>query len=139
ELNFISAKHQDIRSWIVEMIERKAEPRSIQRKLSSLRTFYKFLQRENILEENPSLQVKAPKASKKLPVFVEDTKLNFLLDSADIFAGDFTGLRDKVVIELLFGTGIRLAELVTIKDADINSYEQTIKVFGKRSKERIVP
>jgi integrase/recombinase XerC len=62
-----------------------------------------------------------------------------LLDTADVFSNDFEGLRDRIVVELLFGTGIRLAELVTLTDGDINTYEQTIKVFGKRSKERIIP
>lgn len=139
EVDYASAKHGDIRSWIVELIDAKAEPRSVQRKLSSLRTFYKFLQREMLIEENPALQVKAPRAPKKLPVFVEDASLNALLDTAGVFTKDFAGLRDRVVIELLFGTGIRLAELITLSDADVNSYEQTIRVFGKRSKERIIP
>lgn len=139
DLSLLSVTHHDIRSWMVEMFEAKADPRSLQRKLSSLRTLYKFFQRENILEENPTLQVKAPKASKKLPVFIEDGQLNSLLDSDEIFADNFTGRRDRVVIELLFGTGIRLAELITIKDTDINTYERSIKIFGKRSKERIVP
>ena len=139
DLDFASAKHHDIRSWIVEMMDAQAEPRSVQRKLSSLRTFYKFLQRELLIEVNPTLQVKAPKASKKLPVFIEDTSLNSLLDNLEVFTNDFTGLRDRVVIELLFGTGIRLSELTTLTDADVNTYEQTIRVFGKRSKERIIP
>ncbi|MBC8052069.1 MAG: tyrosine-type recombinase/integrase [Sphingobacteriaceae bacterium] len=139
EADFISATHYDVRSWIVDMIDHKAEPRSVQRKLSSLRTFYKFLQREMLIEVNPTLQVKAPKVSKRLPVFVEDSSLNNLLDQEDVFADNFEGLRDRVVIELLFGTGIRLAELITLSDADVNSYEQTIRVFGKRSKERIIP
>lgn len=139
DLNLLSVTHHNIRSWMVDMAESKADPRSLQRKLSSLRTLYKFFQRENILEENPTLQVKAPKAAKKLPVFIEDGDLNSLLDSAEVFSDDFTGRRDRVVIELLFGTGIRLAELITIKDTDINNYERSIKIFGKRSKERIVP
>ncbi|HEY0054697.1 MAG TPA: tyrosine-type recombinase/integrase [Pedobacter sp.] len=134
-----SAKHLEIRSWVVSLLDNKTEARSVQRKLSSLRTFYKFLQREMLIEVNPTLQVKAPKIPKRLPVFVEDSKLNTLLDTADVFSNDFEGLRDRIVVELLFGTGIRLAELVTLTDGDINTYEQTIKVFGKRSKERIIP
>ena len=139
ELNFVDAKHHDIRSWIVDLLDKQAEPRSVQRKLSTLRTFYKFLQREMLLDANPALQVKAPRVSKRLPVFIEDTSLNSLLDNKEVFSDGFEGLRDQVVIELLFGTGIRLAELITLSDADINIYEQTIKVFGKRSKERIIP
>lgn len=139
ELNFVDAKHHDIRSWIVDLLDKQAEPRSVQRKLSTLRTFYKFLQREMLLDANPALQVKAPRVSKRLPVFIEDASLNSLLDNKEVFSDGFEGLRDQVVIELLFGTGIRLAELITLSDADINIYEQTIKVFGKRSKERIIP
>ncbi|MBC7912501.1 MAG: tyrosine-type recombinase/integrase [Pyrinomonadaceae bacterium] len=139
ETDFSSAKHHDIRSWMVEMLDKKAEPRSIQRKLSSVRAFYKFLQRETLIEVNPTLQVKAPKTPKRLPVFVEDKSINSLLDSSEIFATDFSGLRDKVVMEILFGTGIRLAELITLKESDVNLYEQSILIFGKRSKERIVP
>lgn len=139
ELDFAAVKHHDVRSWIVDLLDKQAEPRSVQRKLSTLRTFYKFLLREMLVEANPTLQVKAPRVSKKLPVFIEDSNLNSLLDNAEVFGEGFEGLRDRVVLELLFGTGIRLAELITLSDADVNLYEQTIKVFGKRSKERIIP
>ncbi|MGV3509190.1 MAG: tyrosine-type recombinase/integrase [Sphingobacteriaceae bacterium] len=137
--NIPTANHLIIRSWVVELLDEKAGARSVQRKLSSLRTFYKYLQREKLVEANPALQVKAPKVPKRLPVFVEDSKINSLLDDNDIFTNDFGGLRDRLVVEILFGTGIRLAELVALTDADVNTYEQTIKVFGKRSKERIIP
>jgi integrase/recombinase XerC len=139
ELDFAAVKHHDVRSWIVDLLDKQVEPRSVQRKLSTLRTFYKFLQREMLLEANPALQVKAPRISKRLPVFIEDSSLNGLLDNTEVFNHGFEGLRDRVVLELLFGTGIRLAELITLNDADVNTYEQTIKVFGKRSKERIIP
>lgn len=137
--DFATANHYDVRSWMVDMMDANAEPRSVHRKLSSLRTFYKFLERESLVELNPTLQVKAPKISKKLPVFVDDKKLNELLDKADGFDSDFPGLRDRVVIEMLFGTGIRLAELITLHISDVNTYEQTIRVLGKRSKQRIIP
>ena len=139
DTDFLSAKHHDVRSWIVEMLDNSKEPRSIHRKLSSLRTFYKFLQREMIIELNPTLNVKAPKVPKRLPVFVDEKPLNGLLDSTETFIDDFEGLRDKLVMEILFGTGMRLAELVTLKSSDVDIYEQTIRIFGKRSKERIVP
>lgn len=139
DANIPTANHLIIRSWVVELLDEKAGARSVQRKLSSLRSFYKYLQREKLVEANPALQVKAPKVPKRLPVFVEDSKINSLLDDNDIFTNDFGGLRDRLVVEILFGTGIRLAELIALADADVNTYEQTIKVFGKRSKERIVP
>ncbi|MEJ6982170.1 tyrosine-type recombinase/integrase [Pedobacter sp. P351] len=139
EIDLASARHHDIRSWMVELLDAKTEPRTVQRKLSTLRTFYKFLQREMLIDSNPALQVKAPKISKKLPVFIEDSSMNNLLDDKNVFTGDFEGLRDQLVMELLFGTGIRLSELLILSEGDVNIYEQTIKVFGKRSKERIIP
>jgi integrase/recombinase XerC len=139
ETDIQSCDHFLIRSWMVALLEQNQEARTVQRRLSALRTFYKFLEREKLIEVNPTLQIKAPKVSKRLPVFVEDAKLNRLLDEHAFFSDDFEGARDKAVIELLFGTGIRLAELITLKVNDINTYEQTIKVFGKRSKERIIP
>lgn len=130
--------HFDIRSWMVQLMDNGCDPRTINRKVSTLRSFYKFLLREQLIAANPTLQVKAPKTGKKLPVVVEEEKVNFLLDNFE-FPDDFSGLRDKVVIELLYGTGMRLAELVSLKDTDLNNYEQSVRVFGKRSKQRIIP
>jgi integrase/recombinase XerC len=85
------------------------------------------------------LQVKAPKIAKRLPQTIETTKIASLLDSKEVFSPDFEGLRDELVIELFFGTGMRLAELLTLRDDDIDKWNKTIKVFGKRSKQRIIP
>jgi integrase/recombinase XerC len=114
------------------------DPRSINRKISTLRSLYKYLHREKIVEENPVLKIQTPKVAKKLPTFISDDKLNGLLDGK-VFEDDFFGLRDKLIIELLFGTGIRLSELLGIKEKDIYIAEQTLKVLGKRNKERIIP
>ncbi len=114
-------------------------PQSITRKLSSLRSFYKFLQREGVLAKNPMTQVQAPKVAKRLPVVVEEQKLNALLDTDLAFTADFAGQRNRIILELLFGTGIRLAELIGLKNADIDTYQEQVKVLGKRNKERIVP
>src|SRR5688572_2796554 len=89
EIDLASARHNDIRSWIVELLDKKTEPRSVQRKLSTLRTFYKFLQREMLIDSNPALQVKAPKVSKRLPVFIEESSMNNLLDDKEVFTSDF--------------------------------------------------
>jgi integrase/recombinase XerC len=113
--------------------------KSINRKISSLRSFYKFLQREGLVDKNPMAQVQAPKIPKRLPVIVEEAKLNTLLDDEALFSSGFEGLRDRVVLELLYGTGIRLAELLGLKNSDIDDYNQQIKVLGKRNKERIIP
>ncbi|WP_207427738.1 tyrosine-type recombinase/integrase [Pedobacter sp. SYSU D00535] len=139
DCNYDTATHQEIRSWIVSLMEADTDPKTISRKLSTLRTFYKFLQRENLISTNPTLHIKAPKVPKRLPSVVDGIKLGSLLDQSSSFEEGFAGLRDRLVIELLFGTGIRLSELLTIKDSDVDFYKQQIKIFGKRSKERIVP
>jgi integrase/recombinase XerC len=132
------ANHQIIRSWIVLLMDEDIDPRSINRKISTLRSLYKYLHREKIVEENPVLKIQTPKVAKKLPTFISDDKLNGLLDGK-VFEDDFSGLRDKLIIELLFGTGIRLSELLGIKEKDIHIAEHTLKVLGKRNKERIIP
>jgi len=139
ELTLLTGKPTQVRSFMVALMDDKISANAINRKISSLRSFYKYLQREGILALNPMGLIRAPKIPKRLPVFVEEHKLNQLLDSETIFNSTFSSRRDKIVIELLFGTGIRLAELLLLKDTDINSYESTIKVLGKRNKERIVP
>ncbi|RYH11960.1 integrase [archaeon] len=131
--------HHDIRNWMVSMMDDSLTARSINRKIATLRKYFKFLLQEGVIETNPSSKIIAPKIPKNLPVIVEDAKLSQMLDSDDIFTDDFKGVRDKLVIEFLFGTGIRLAELVGVKETDINTYEHTVKVLGKRNKERIIP
>ncbi|MGI4749961.1 MAG: tyrosine-type recombinase/integrase [Janthinobacterium lividum] len=128
-----------IRSWIVQLIDQKIDTRSVKRKITSLKTYFRFLVRENLIQDNPMSKIQSPKLAKKLPVIMREEMISNLLDSNDIFETDFTGIRDKLVIEILFGTGLRLAELLGLKELDINWFESTIKVLGKRSKERIVP
>ena len=111
EQTVVSAGHFQIRSWMVDLLERQSDPKTINRKLSALRTFYKFLLREQLVTADPTAQIVAPKIPKRLPVVVEESRINALLDSS-FFGSDFAGLRDRVVMELLFGTGMRLSELV---------------------------
>ncbi|WPU95598.1 tyrosine-type recombinase/integrase [Mucilaginibacter sabulilitoris] len=131
--------YHDIRNWMVELIDQKLTARSVNRKMATLRKYFKFLLQEGIITENPTSKVRSQKIPKKLPVVVEGDHLAQMLDSDEVFAADFTGQRDKLVVEMLFGTGMRLAELLGIKDQDINDYEGTLKVLGKRNKERIIP
>jgi integrase/recombinase XerC len=130
--------YQHIRGWMVNLMEDKTA-RSVNRKLATLRKYFKFLVREGLLTSNPASKIQSPKIVKHLPIVVEDEKLNAMLNSNEVFSDDFAGVRDKLVIETLFGTGIRLAELVGLKEDDINFYDGTMKVLGKRNKERIVP
>ncbi|MBU1374005.1 MAG: tyrosine-type recombinase/integrase [Bacteroidetes bacterium] len=139
ENEILTANHHTIRSWMVNLMDENIDARSINRKISALRSFYKFLIKENFLTENPVIKVQTPKVAKKLPTFIPDEKLNSLLDSENSFSDDFSGLRDKMVIELLFGTGIRLSELLNLTINSVKAQERTIKVLGKRNKERIVP
>ena len=132
------ATHSVIRSWIVSLMENKLSSRSANRKISTLKSYYKFLIREKILDTNPMHKIQSPKNPKRLPVFVEESKMNALIDEVT-FENDFTGRRNLLIIEMLYTTGIRRNELVNLKESDINFRGSTIKVLGKRNKERIVP
>jgi integrase/recombinase XerC len=131
--------HHHIRNWMVDMMNQNLTPRSINRKIATLRKYFKFLVQEEVISINPASKITTPKVPKYLPVVVEDAKLTAMLDNAETFTADFPGQRDKLVVELLFGTGMRLSELLGIKDQDINLYEGTVKVLGKRNKQRIIP
>jgi integrase/recombinase XerC len=131
--------HHFIRNWMVELMNHKLTARSINRKIATLRKYFKFLLQEGIITSNPASKINTPKIPKNLPVVVEDVKLTQMLDDNEVFSPDFKGRRDKLVIETLFGTGIRLSELIGIKESDINIYEGTVKVLGKRNKQRIIP
>lgn len=127
-----------IRSWLVEMMEHKITPRSINRKITTLKSFYKFLIKEGTVKENPMIKIIAPKISKRLPVYVEKDKMKLLFDEID-FGEGFEGARNKLIVEIFYMTGMRLSELVNLKIHDIDIPRQTIKVLGKRNKERIIP
>jgi integrase/recombinase XerC len=139
ETDLVAVQTPQVRSFIVYLMDAAVSANAIGRKISTLRSFYKFMLREQALKKNPMLLIKAPKVPKRLPVFIEEVKMDLLLDSAEKFDESFSSQRDKVVLELLFGTGVRLAELLLLKENDINFYEGTIKVLGKRNKERIIP
>ncbi|MFY0650973.1 MAG: tyrosine-type recombinase/integrase [Cyclobacteriaceae bacterium] len=140
ELELIDVDHRILRSWIVSLIEDKVSPRSVNRKIATLRSFYKFLQAREIIESNPATKLKPLKTDKPLPEFVQEKEMDFLFDSGVIdFETSFQGHRDKLIMELFYGTGIRLSELIGVKDEAVSFYDQTIKVLGKRNKERVIP
>lgn len=130
--------YQNVRSWIVELSLNNISARSINRKLSSLKSFVKFLQKREFLQDNPMLKIVSPKNKKRLPEFVQEAQMN-KLDNIDVFTGDFSGIRDRFIIELFYNTGMRLSEMINITHSDINSSELYVKVLGKRNKERICP
>ena len=136
EINEIS--FQIIRTWIASLLEKGLSPRSVNRKISTLKTYFKFLIREGKLIENPMMKVVAPKSKKRLPVFIEEDQIASLLNEVQFEEG-FVGQRNRLIIELFYVTGIRLSELINIKISDVDFNNQSIKVLGKRNKERIIP
>ncbi len=131
-----NANHSMIRSWVIEQMENDITARSINRKLSTFRAYYKFLNKRGVRQDNPMAKVVAPKSKKRLPVFVDGNSMENI-SHPEHFTSDFAGARDQLIIELFYNTGIRLSELINIKIKDVTS--STIKVLGKRNKERIVP
>lgn len=132
------ANHIHVRNWIVSMMENKISARSINRKISSLKSFYKFLLRKGEIKKNPLAKVQTPKMSKRLPVFVELPGIEKLLNDIEFEEG-YKGALDKMIIELFYGTGMRRTELIHLKESDFDSYNSQIKVLGKGNKERIIP
>ncbi|WP_203258951.1 tyrosine-type recombinase/integrase [Hyunsoonleella ulvae] len=141
EYGTTSIKHinyAQIRTWIVSLVETGLTNRSINRKISSLSTFYKFLLKVGDVKHNPLAKHKALKTSKKVQIPFSEQEIDAVLNALD-FNDSFEGIRDKLIIELFYSTGIRRIELVELKLQDIDIYQKTIKVLGKRNKERIVP
>lgn len=136
--NYVETAHVHLRGWVVFLIESGVSPRTVNRKIATLKSFYKYLQVREHVSQNPATRLKPLKTEKKLPAFVREAEIDTLLDQIE-YSDDFEGLRDKLILELLYGTGIRLAELIGLKDRDINSFQENIKVLGKRNKERVIP
>jgi integrase/recombinase XerC len=136
ETNLVT--HPMIRTWLVHLMDEGCSARTIGRKLTSLKSFYRFLMRQEVVSENPLLKVQPPKSAKRLPVFVEERQMTTLLDHRDFDKG-FGGQRDKLILNLFYTTGIRLSELISLRSADIDVTRMQLKVLGKRNKERIIP
>ena len=127
-----------VRNWISYLLESGLKARSVNRKISTLKSYFRFLVISNYSDSNPTLKITSPKTSKRLPVFIEKDKINSLLD-ANFFEDNFMGHRDKLILELFYFTGIRLSELLNISISDIDFNNSQIKVLGKRNKERLIP
>ncbi len=127
-----------VRSWIVSLVEAKLDSITVNRKIACLRSFYKFLMRQEIITKDPMMKIKILKTKKKLPHFVNEKDSVKLLDNIEFPTGH-KGQRDKLILELLYGTGMRLSELIGLKDSDINLGARTVRVLGKRNKERVIP
>ena len=136
--NPAEATHHLIRSWLISLMQKNLDPRSVNRKVACLRTYYRFLLREGMLPVNPMQKVVAPKMAKKVPEFIPEEALTRLLDGS-AFADTFEGWRDRAILELLYGAGMRRAELVGLRHQDLNAHQGTVRIMGKGQKERIVP
>lgn len=127
-----------IRSWMLEMVDSSLTAKTISRKLSALRAFYRFLLKKKIIRKNPVEVISAPKLAKRLPQFVDENEMNHLFNE-ELFENSFEGWRDRLIFELFYATGMRLSELTQLTFASIDLYESQIKVLGKRNKQRIIP
>lgn len=125
-----------IRSWIVQLMEGNYNTKSVNRKLATLRTLYKWLRKENIVKDNPMSRISGPKVEKRLPSFAREQELT-TERTQSLFSNDFNGLRDELMFELLYQCGIRLSELIGLTLQDVTG--SSIKVLGKRNKERLIP
>jgi integrase/recombinase XerC len=130
--------HQIVRSWIVTLMDRGDTARTVNRKITTLKTYFRFLIKEGLVQENPMSRVVAPKTSKRLPVFVEQANMQELFERVD-FGEGYSASRDRMIMELFYGTGMRLSELVGLKPEDLDPYRKALKVTGKRNKQRIIP
>jgi len=128
----------DIRAWIVSMLDNNYTTVSVHRKISCLRVFYRYLRKEGIMKSDPLEKVVLPKRKKSLPVFVEEESLKELLDNY-AFGDGFPGIRNRTIIEMLYMTGMRRSELIGLRDIDVDLSEGSVKVTGKRNKQRIIP
>lgn len=137
-----SVTTNDLRAWMAHMSENGLSPVSIKRKMSSVRTFYRYLARRHGLDTNPTRGLRSIRAPRTLPAFIDSSQLNGVIDTAVDDADqcdDFTTLRDDLIVTMLYTTGLRASELVGLLDCDVDTRRCELKVLGKRNKERIVP
>ena len=132
------AGYSEIRTWIVAMVEEGLSNRSINRKISSLNTFYKFMMKYGAIDENPLARHHALKVEKKVQIPFSESEIEHVLEGLP-FDDSFEGIRDRIIIELFYATGIRRSELINLCMEDVDLQQHTIKVLGKRNKERIIP
>ncbi len=133
-----SISHRTIRAWLSSLLSANISARSVNRKLSSLRCFYRYLLKNKVITVNPLLKVVAPKTTQNLPSFLTKVEASRMIDSIEYPEG-FVGLRDLMVMQLFYFTGMRVSEMTTLKVDEVNLRSLTIKVLGKGAKERIVP
>ena len=127
-----------IRLWILHLMEKGNKPTTVNRKLSTLKSFYRFLQKKELLDVNPALYIQGPKKEQRLPSFVKHSDMLKVLSSV-LFTVDFAGCRYLFILELLYLTGLRTEELVRLKDTDVDLFSNVLHIHGKRNKDRLIP
>lgn len=130
---------QMIRSWLASLMDDGVSARTVNRKLSSLKGMFRFMLKQAFISFDPSAKIQGPKQKRRLPVFVEENKMKLIFNAETLECDDFESVRDYLILELFYSTGIRRAELINLKIGDVNVSQQQIKVLGKRNKERIIP
>ena len=138
ELDFTTVDADVVRNWVMHLMDEGRAATSVNRKLSSLRSFYRFLLRKKAITVNPMAKVVGPKKKKPLPSFVREKDMDRLLDGLTFEEG-FEGCRDRMVLEMFYATGMRLSELIGLDDVDVDFSARLIKVTGKRNKQRLIP
>lgn len=138
ELAWDTMEGDVVRNWMVSMMDAGRSAATVNRRLSALRTFYKYLLRRGWVRTDPLRGIKGPKKQKPLPVFLRESEMDRLLDG-NFFGDDFAGKRDRLIIAVFYETGIRLSELTGLNEADVDLNDGVLKVTGKRNKQRIVP
>ena len=133
-----TADYGMVRSWIVSLVESGIEPASINRKIACLRSFFKFLLAQEVIHRDPMAKINVLKTKKRLPGFVKEDDMVKLLDNQN-FEENFEGQRNRLILEMFYGTGIRLSELIALNEKSIDLKNRVIKVLGKRNKERMIP
>ena len=134
-----SVEYGIVRAWIIQLADIKLDASSINRKIACLRSYYKYLLRQELITKDPMTKIRVLKTRKRLPHFVQENDIGELLDNNKDFSADHEGQRARLILELFYGTGMRRSELISLKESDINFYDHTLKVLGKRNKERIIP
>lgn len=137
-LDFTAVDSDVVRSWVLKLMDEGYEAASVNRKLSSLRSFYRYLLRKKMVAADPTQKVAGLKRKKPLPVFVREADMDRLLDAADLGEG-FKAVRNRLIVEMFYETGMRLSELVGLNDGDVDFSASVIKVTGKRNKQRLIP
>jgi integrase/recombinase XerC len=139
EVKLSEITHSFVRSWLAGMKDKKMTAKSINRKISSLRSFFKHQLKQGIIQSTPMANVTAPKVSKRLPVFMKETETQQLIDTLDRSTEDWKTLNARVVITLFYATGMRLSELIGLREKQIDESRSQIRVLGKGNKERLIP